>query len=228
MRIVRSALVAAAAAAVALVVAPLTASAALVTFQTPVGATTGGLPVNAKVTFTTSANTVDVLLENLQANPVSVTQCLSGLLFELDGGQTGGTLVSSSGIDRFVANDGTFTDGAVSASGWGFTNLPPANLNVLGTPTAPTHVIIGPPGAGNLYTAANGSIRGNNAHNPFFAQSATFSLNVPGVTANTGITSVTFQFNTAPGNTVTVPEPAALGLGGLGLALATARRRRTA
>lgn len=213
-------------AALTLAAASMPAAAALSTFQTAPGTTTGGLPVSAKATFTTSANTVDILLENLQANPTSVIQCISGLFFELDGGQTGGTLVSSSGTDRFIANGGTFNDTGTSASGWSFTNLPPANLNVLGTPTAPSHLVIGPPGTGNLYSNANGSIAGNGPHNPFFALSATFQLSIPGVTADTLVNSVTFQFNTSPGNTVTVPEPATLGLAGLATALLLRRTFR--
>ena len=213
--------------AAALLLAVVPASAAISQFQTPVGSSTGGQPVSAKVTFTTSENTIDVLLENLQANPTSVTQCISGLFLTLDGGQDGGSLLSSSGLERTVAGNDTFTDGAMVPTGWSFSNLAGlVSLNVLGTQTAPANLVIGPPGANNLYSNANGSIAGNGPHNPFLGLSATFRLSVQGVTANTLINEATFQFNTSPGNTVTVPEPMTLGLAGLAAALLVRRKTR--
>jgi hypothetical protein len=98
-----------------------------------------------------------------------------------------------------------------------------ATLDVLGTQTAPTHTIIGPPGGGNTYSDANNSITGNGAHNPFLNQSATFTITGTGLTADTTITGATFSFGTAPGNdvvgVVSVPEPSSLVLGLVGLSL---------
>jgi hypothetical protein len=101
-------------------------------------------------------------------------------------------------------------------------------LNVLGTPTGPSHLIIGPPGATG-YTNANGSIAGNKPHNPFLNQTATFLLDVAGVAPSTTVTSATFSFGTTAGNDVpgtkTVPEPSSLTLlltaavGGMALVL---------
>src|SRR5262249_5528632 len=86
----------------------------------------------------------------------------------------------------------------------------------------------GPPGSGPSYSNANGSIAGNGPHNPFLAESATFTLNVPGVTSASSISAVKFQFGTTDGsNQVTgedppdpVPEPTGLTLAGIGLAMA--------
>src|SRR5262245_39228133 len=52
-----------------------------ITFATPTGATTGGGPVNASATFTTSAGLLSITLTNLQANPTDVAQLLSDLQF---------------------------------------------------------------------------------------------------------------------------------------------------
>jgi hypothetical protein len=99
-----------------------------------------------------------------------------------------------------------------------------ATLDVLGAGGAgPTHLIIGPPDGGNLYSAANGSIAGNGPHNPFLNQSASFTITGSGFTAATTIASVTFSFgttdlvNTAPG--VFVPEPSSLVLSMFGVGL---------
>ena len=73
------------------------AHAATVTFVTPTGASTGGGPVNASATFTTSANQISVSLSNLQANITDVAQGLSDLFFTYSGSNLSGqTLTSSS------------------------------------------------------------------------------------------------------------------------------------
>src|SRR5262245_15745697 len=98
----------------------LGASANVITFTTPTGATTGGGPVNASATFITGNGTVTVTLNNLQANPTDVAQLLSDLEFTLSGGQTTGTLLpaNSSAQQIFVAANGTPTLGATGSTGW--------------------------------------------------------------------------------------------------------------
>lgn len=204
---------------------------AAVTFSvTPVGATADGHPANARATFTTSAGQVHVLLENLQADPISRGQAISGLFFTLDGGQSGGTMPSSSGIERSIASNGTFADLGLAPTGWSFSAVGSQNrLDVLNTPTAPEHLVIGPPNASNIYGSANASIRGNGPANPFLGLSAEFTLSIPGVTSDTLLSSAIFQFGTSPGDetpgTTIVPEPSALLLAAVGLPLLMARRR---
>jgi len=214
-------------------------SAATTTFVTPTGANPGGGPVNASATFTTSANQISVTLTNLQANITDVAQAISDLFFTYNGANlTGQSLTSSSGQEISVASNGTTTLGGTVATGWAL-SAPSANtllLNVLGTPIGPAHLIIGPPGAGGVYTAANGSIAGNGPHNPFLNQTASFVIALTGINATTTITSATFSFGTTAGLNVPgvppIPLPGALplfltGLGGLSL-LGWRRKKKTA
>lgn len=197
-----------------------------VTYVTPSGSASGGQPVDASATFTTGSGVITIILTDLQTNPTSVGQLISDLNFVLSSGATG-TLASSSGQEIAVKADGSFVLGATVVTGWAFnaTVSGGLQLDVLGTPTGPSHLIIGPPGADG-YTNANGSIAGNAPHNPFLNQTATFLLDAPGVTDSTTVTSAIFSFGTTAGNNVpgtkTAPEPSSLTLllvGGVALVL---------
>src|SRR5437763_1827970 len=87
------------------------------------------------------------------------------------GGSAAGTLSSSSGRERTVHANTTFTDGAIVTTGWVLNDniCGGLDLTVLGTPTAPKHLILGPPG-GATYAHANNSITGN-SHNAFLGLS---------------------------------------------------------
>lgn len=206
------------------------ANASVMTYITGAGATAGGLPVEAQVTFTTSANQVQITLENLGTDPKSVVQNLSGVFFTLSSGQTTGTLSSSSGLERTIASNGSFTDGSLAATTWVLgTSGSQVYLNGLGS--GPDRTIIGAPAGSGAYDNANSSIAGNGPHNPFLALSATFTLNMPGVTADSTVTATTFQFGTGsdtvpsfPGPNT--PEPATMSLLLVGGVAALLRRRK--
>ena len=214
----------------------MAAHAGTFTFETAAGATeSGGNAVDAKAIVTTGAGTVTVQLFNLLVNPTTVAQNISDFDFALSGTTSLGSLASSSGQDITVASNGTFTLGSTVATGWAFTSPTAGSylLNVLGA-AGPTHTILGAPGAGGTYSNANGSIAGNGPHNPFLNQSATFTLNITGVTTDTTVSSAIFSFGTAAGDNVpggsgpnsTVPEPVSLSLVGSGLlALGLLRKR---
>ena len=220
-------------ASLAILILSVTAHGSAIAFTTPASSTIGGDPVNAQATFTTSTDTILILLQNLQTNPKSVAQNLSDLFFTLDTGQNSGTLSSSSGAERTVASGGSFTIGSTVSTGWVLsTSGSGLLLNVLGTAVGPAHTIIGPPNGSNLYSNANGSIAGNGPHNPFLGQSASFTLNVPGVTASSVVSSATFSFGTTagsdvPGTSNNVPDPATLSLLVMGGAIVLRRRHAT-
>jgi hypothetical protein len=211
------------------------------TFDTSAGAMeSGGNAVNAQAVVTTGAGQVSVTLYDLLVNPTTAAQLLSDFSFSLSGTTTLGSLASSSGQEITVAGPGS-TVGSTVATGWIFSSPSAGSylLNVLGAGGAgPSHLIIGAPGAGG-YTNANGSIAGNGPHNPFLNQSATFTLNITGVTTDTTVSNAVFSFGTTAGDDVTgclvggpscasstVPEPISLSLVGGGLlALGLLRKR---
>ena len=200
---------------------------ALIEFDTPPGSTINDLPVGASVTFITAFDTITVVLENVQADPKGVAQNLSSLLFTVSSGQTTGTLTSSVATPRWIAADGSYTDGPADSTGWQLrTTDGQLDLHVLGTPVAPSRTIIGPPHASDIYKSAKGSIADNGPHNPFLAESAQFVLTVPGVTEASIITAVIFGFNTIPGDTIHTPEPTSLCLLAMASTTALAWRRR--
>ncbi len=216
------------------------AGATTITYSTPTGSTLGGLPVSATATFTTGTDSLEITLTNLQTNPTSVIQNLSDLAFILSSGQTSGTLTSSSGLERDVAANGTFTDGSVVSTGWELeTSGSGLRLHVLGTAIGPAHTIIGGPDGSNVYSNGNGSITGNGPHNPFLAGTVTFDLTILGLTADSTVTGVTFSFGTTEGNNVPgdcgdciprVPEPDSATLfviSGVLVAILTTQLRRT-
>jgi hypothetical protein len=110
-------------------------------------------------------------------------------------------------VERTVNADGSFTAGGTAAAGWVLSNPSSGTLllDVLAGPAhaGPAHTIIGPPGAGGTYSAAVGSIAGNGPHNPFLFGTVSFTLNVPGLTADSAINDVVFSFGTTDGNNVT-------------------------
>src|SRR5579859_1726828 len=94
------------------------ARATFTVFNTPSGASVSGGAVNASVSFTTSSNEIQITLQNLQADPKSVGQNLSALVFTLGSGQQAGSIISSSGLERTVNSDGTYSDGSTVAACW--------------------------------------------------------------------------------------------------------------
>ena len=202
-------------------------------FVTPAGATTGGGAVNAQATFTASAGSLTITLQNLLANPTDVAQLLSDLDFAVP--LTASTTLTSSGAFINVNADHTTTAAGSGSTGWVLSSLGGNNYTLCDICTGaagPSHLIIGPGPYGN----ANGSIAGNNPHNPFINQTATFVLTNSSITANTLVSNVVFSFGTTAGIDVPgvpqqsdipgVPEPTTASLAGLAVLLGIVGRVR--
>jgi hypothetical protein len=211
-----------------------------ITFTTPAGSNdTAGDPVDAQAVFTTSAGNLHIDLTNLLVNQKDVGQNISDLSFHIASGLSSGSLTSSSGLERTVHGDGTFTDGSSVSTGWKLTPGSTFELDVLGAKIGPAHTILGSPDGSNVYSNANSSIAGNKPHNPFLAGTVSFDIAITGLTASDTVDSATFSFGTTVGDNVPgsgpppqnpVPEPTSMLLmsGLLGLLGVPALRRRFA
>jgi hypothetical protein len=160
--------------------------------------------VSAQATFTPMDGSLTITLSNTLADPKSAGQLLSGLAFTVSEGETSGTLGGNSANVRKVNAGGTFMDFGPSGTGWALAQNFNGGLELcvlcrdLGS-LGPSHLLIGAPATSGTYANANRSIAGNGPHNPFTAGTATFLVNVPGVTVNSAITSATFFFSTTEG-----------------------------
>jgi hypothetical protein len=182
--------------------------------------------------------TVTITLNNnlTNAQVVSVIQNISGVYFQASGYNGGAVSLfqSNSTQSTSINGSGTATPaGGVNPTGWAAghsgSTITVCVVCAFGVgPTAgPEQTIIGGTGSG-AYANANGSIAGNDPHNPFLAGTVTFTLIVPGVTVNSTFSNVVVQFGTTatPPDIQEAPEPASMLLLGSGLIGAAAGFRK--
>jgi len=209
-------------------------------YTTPGGSTTTGGSVNAEADFTISNGQIVLTLKNLLQNPTADSQLLNGLSFNIGGATGSGALTTTnSGEISTISSGGAYTAGVSDAlTRWDATETATSVALTTLSGGTPNRLIIGPDSKGNLdptlggkYTNANPSITNN--HNPSVLGSATFTIDIPGITQNSKLSNVVFDFGTQAGsNTVTatnVPEPGTLAMfGSLGLTGTILLRRRRA
>ena len=223
--------------ALALVLA-LMAAPAMATYFEVSGTSSSGSDILAAANVITGAGSVEVQLWNLQVPMENISQVLSDFSFVLSDTPTADASLASPSVGTERAfNNGAFTDTLNQPFTWGLTTTGATiKLDDLNSGDSPIHTIIGPPNADGTYSSGNSGLVGNAAtpvpqHSPYLfgteSDPVTWLLNVPGVTADTLVTSATFSFGTATGDNHTVPLPPSvllLGSGFLGIGILRFRK----
>ncbi|MDE3167224.1 MAG: hypothetical protein KGN36_15580 [Acidobacteriota bacterium] len=226
----------------------------------------GSLSASATFTYNITSQTVSVTLTNLTPT-IGAANLLTDFIFQLsDTSGLAPQITSPSGDISATAGQlvNVSSTGSVSAAtdpaAWGFGIYNDSTLTqyngsylictVCGAgvtaPYQPSEGILGHgTGSGSTpYSTANGSIKANDPHNPFFGTltggdgSATFQFSAKNLSANTFVTNAYFSFGTAwgteipGGTTITggeLPEPVTFVLTGtalLGVGLFSRRRAK--
>ena len=128
-----------AAAVAAMAFGPASAEAAIVSFMTPTGATTGGGPVSARADITTSNGSVLITLTDLLANPTDVAQLISDFFFTVaNGNLTGSSQTGAPAQEITVNSNGSTTLGpilnTVAAVDWAYSST--STYRIVGRPGA--------------------------------------------------------------------------------------------
>ncbi len=154
-------------------------------------------PVNATASFTFGANTLQIVLTNLQSAIGAANQLISALTFTLN--PVDATLAYVSQAGTLVNANGTPVAGTPT---WSLVSGPRVTTLTGGQPS---ELIIGPSPSCNA-SCTN--------FNPSVNQVLTLNLSGANLTANTTVTSVTMNFGTQIGEYAPTCAPGAPGCGG--------------
>jgi hypothetical protein len=189
----------------------------------PAGALIDAHPIDVRATFITSNGQIQITVENLQSDPVAVTQALNSMTFQLDGVSLSNVVISASASTVTVngTRKGEYIESTspidvlgVQKGGrkapWSATESGSAPTFKFCDPACdsfgPAYLLIGGPNSNNAYASANGSIT-DKPHNPFLDQSMSFQITGNGL-ADAGswtaqnIENVTFGFGTGTGTLI--------------------------
>ena len=193
-------------------------------------------PLSGSIDFTFGSGTVTVTINNTTTSTFSASELLGGVQFTLAGSGYGTPSIETSdaGQPVYVGNEVTIAgspkkgsttpvDGSYTVSG-SKTNSTLSNpWKASGggstfslTRSGAEDLVIGPPNkATNLYTG-DGSINGNGGHNPFISQTATFTLDISGVTTSSSLspTADVVVYNGTSGDYLDIPPSGAVVTGG--------------
>ena len=163
-----------------------------------------GTGLDVEGDFSWSAGSMTITLKNLEQNPVSASQLLNGVNFDITGANGSGSLTTSgSGNTTTISSGGSYTAG-VSTSLTRYNTSESGNavtMTALGG-GQPSQLIIGPDDHGGFdptkgkFSAANSSIIN---FNPNVLGSAIFTISIPGITSSSTISDVVFTFGTQAG-----------------------------
>jgi hypothetical protein len=174
--------------------------------QTFVASGTNGVgnPVNVQALISGSGNTLTIAVSNLEVpTQWASNQAISGISFALGNTTPPGTiaLTGSTGDLIKITQDAVPTDVGVvgSATTLGLTPWQLSSSGVLTTLTGgqPSEMIVGAAnGAGGTYHL-NGNGNGFSNFDPYVKITATFTITVNSLNANSFVSALTFNFGTA-------------------------------
>lgn len=164
-----------------------------------------GVNVDATAVFNFGNGTFTVAITNNVIGPGSVAQNLSGLSFVLSNASSA-VLSGVSGSLISINSAGNFTN-TVGLPDWfqdgGLNN----HTTALGS-SGPDNTLVGAPcQPGINFGCSNSSIRGNGPHNPFAVGRLLLTYIAPGVTSETTVQRLVFEFGTGPTAVTALGEP---------------------
>jgi hypothetical protein len=204
------------------VAAAQSAHAAVIRFEA--AGLSGGSPVDAMATITTGANSLSVVLTNLEASPTSIGESISGLLLDFSSTPTSAALLGTPSGELVDLVGSAMVPVKGSITRWSASQSSGTVILTAIGGGQPTQLIIGP----GPYSDSTG---GFGSHQPHVLDTASFSLKVNGISSTVNVTSARIAFGTGADSTIVgkivrTPEPISLVLLGSGVVVLGLCRRK--